>query len=128
MIVAAQGVRADAALAAGFTVSSRLLCIAAERFGRCAGMVVNSTAVAALAAGFIVSSSLGLSAESMGRWAGTVESSAALAFSPVAGHSALHVRCYTPLPSSSVVIVSVIKRGGPGVVPGVIENCVMVWT
>jgi len=134
MIIAAQGTRADAGLAVGFTVSSRGLGIPVERLGHCAGMVVNSTrvfgvstAVAALAAGFTVSSSsLGVSAESMARWAGTIESSDALASSPVAGQSALHVRCYAPFASSSVVIVSVLKRAGPGVVPVVVINYVSV--
>src|SRR6516225_7768139 len=134
MIIAAQGTRADAGLAVGFTVSSRGLGIPVERLGHCAGMVVNSTrvfgvstAVAALAAGFTVSSSsLGVSAESMARSAGTIESSDALASSPVAGQSALHVRCYAPFASSSVVIVSVVKRAGPGVVPVVVISYVSV--
>src|SRR5208282_2887397 len=35
----------------------------------------------------------------------------------VAAHSALHVRCYAPLTSTTVVIVPVVKRVAPRVVP-----------
>src|SRR5271167_3521543 len=109
MLVAAQGARADAGLAVRFTVSSRGLGIPVERLGRCAGAVVDP----AVRGRVFVPGPVRLAGMSG-------------VFTAVAGHSALHVRCYAPLASSSVVIVSVVKRGCPGVVPVVVINYVSV--
>jgi hypothetical protein len=72
---------------------------------------------AGLTAGFSVSSSsLGISVERPGRCAGTAGNSATLA------NSTADVGSYAPLASSSVIIVSVIKRVTPGVVPVVVVS------
>ena len=69
-----------------------------------------------LTAGFRVSSGgLGVSVKSPRGCAGTVVNSSA-----ITAHSTLHVRCYAPLASPSVVIVAVVKRVAPGVVPVVV--------
>ena len=105
MAVAAERAGLNAALAAGFSVSSRGLGITVERPGRCAGTVVNPA------------SRVRVSVHGLVCFTGIYGVSAA-----VAVHSAMNVRSYAPLASSSVVIVSVEKRGAAGVVPVVVMN------
>src|SRR5271169_4685856 len=98
MVVVAEGARARTALTAGFTVSSTCFVVSFKRAGRCAGTVGFAAPFAAVLAGW----------PTLFVAAGTIR--AAVAVSSVARVSA------------SIVVVPVIKRVGPGVVPIVIMN------
>src|SRR5208283_4758555 len=89
MVVAAKGSRLDAALTLWFTVSSSRLGVSAERMGRCAGTVVNSSARSGVPIGRPVPR--------------------------VGGTSAFAVNSTGSSPAS-VVVVPVVKRAAPGVV------------
>ncbi len=98
MVVVAEGTRADAALTARFSVSSSRVVVSFKRPGRWGGTVFNPTGTAGVRTGgpvpFIA--------------AGTIST-------PIAVESAAHV-------SASIVVVAVIKRVAPRVVPFVIMN------
>src|SRR5271157_1933955 len=89
MVVSAKGSRVDAALTLWFTVSSSRLGVSAERMGRCAGTVVNSSARSGVPIGRPVPR--------------------------VGGTSAFAVNSTGSSPAS-VVVVPVVKRAAPGVV------------
>src|SRR5271166_1475990 len=89
MVVAAKGARVDVALTVWFTVSSSRLGVSAERMGRCAGTVVNSSARSDIPVGRPVPC--------------------------VGGTSAFAVNSTGSSPAS-VVVVPVVKRAAPGVV------------
>src|ERR1017187_2621400 len=95
MVIAAEGARACAALAAGFSIASSSLPVSVERSGCgcCAGTAVNSAASAVSSAARTISS------------AARAISSAACA-------------------SAAGEIAPVIKRSAPGVVPAMVVHCV----
>ena len=90
MVVVAEGARADAALTVGFGVATSSLGIAVERAGRCAGTVGCAAALA-----------------------DTISPPVALKSAAVAVKLAARF-------ATSVVVVPVIKRAAPGVVPVVV--------
>src|SRR5271166_5870485 len=96
MVVAAKGARVDAALTVWLTVSSSRLGVYAERTGRCAGTVVNSAARS------------GVPVERPVPRASAGRSSVVVAVNS------------TGRASASVVVVPVVKRAAPGVVPVVV--------
>src|SRR6266550_8339420 len=98
MVVVAEGARARTALTPGFSVSSTCFVVSFKRARRCAGTVGFAASLASVLAGwptFFVA-------------AGTIRAAVAVS-------SAARV-------SASIVVVPVIKRGAPGVVPIVIMN------
>src|SRR5580704_5549816 len=105
MVVAAEGTRADAALTARFSVSSSSFVVSFKWPGRWGGTLFNPSGTAGVRTGgpvpFIA--------------AGTISSLVAAKCAVVAAKFAARF-------SSSVVVVPVIKRGAPGVVPIVIMN------
>src|SRR6266404_1348059 len=100
MVVVAEGTRADAALTARFSVSSSRVVVSFKRPGRWGGTVFNPTGTAGLRTGgpvpFIT--------------AGKISTPIAVESAAVAADSAAHV-------SASIVVVAVIKRVAPRVVP-----------
>src|SRR5208337_3112743 len=114
MVVAAKGARVDVALTVWFTVSSSRLGVSAERMGRCAGTVVNSSARSGVPIGRPVPRVGGTSAFAV--------NSTAPAAIPV-GRPVPRVRATsafavnsTGSSPASVVVVPVVKRAAPGVV------------
>src|SRR6266566_4274191 len=98
MVVVAEGVRARTALTAWFSVSSTCFVVSFKRARRCAGTVGFAASLASVLAGW----------PSLFVAAGTIRAAVAVS-------SAARV-------SASIVVVPVIKRGAPGVVPIVIMN------
>src|SRR6266478_6147180 len=103
MVVVAEGTRADAALTAGFSVSSSSVIVSFKRSGRWGGTGFNPAVTAGVRTGgpvpFIA--------------AGTISAL-------VAAKSAVVAAKFAARFSSSVVVVPVIKGGAPGVVPVVV--------
>src|SRR6267154_1840900 len=98
MVVVAEGARARTALTPGFSVSSTCFVVSFKRARRCAGTVGFAASLASVLAGW----------PTLFVAAGTIRAAVAVS-------SAARV-------SASIVVVPVIKRGAPGVVPIVIMN------
>src|SRR6266851_6352113 len=98
MVVVAEGARARTALTPGFSVSSTCFVVSFKRARRCAGTVGFASSLASVLAGW----------PTLLVAAGTIRAAVAVS-------SAARV-------SASIVVVPVIKRGAPGVVPIVIMN------
>src|SRR6266403_2592973 len=98
MVVVAEGTRARTALTPGFSVSSTCFVVSFKRARRCAGTVGFAASLASVLAGW----------PTLFVAAGTIRAAVAVS-------SAARV-------SASIVVVPVIKRGAPGVVPVVVMN------
>src|SRR6267143_1390238 len=96
MVVVAEGARARTALTPGFSVSSTRFVVSFKRARRCAGTVGFAASLASVLAGW----------PTLFVAAGTIRAAVAVS-------SAARV-------SASIVVVPVIKRGAPGVVPVVV--------
>jgi hypothetical protein len=96
MVVVAEGARARTALTPGFSVSSTCFVVSFKRARRCAGTVGFAASLASVLAGW----------PTLFVAAGTIRAAVAVS-------SAARV-------SASIVVVPVIKRGAPGVVPVVV--------
>jgi hypothetical protein len=103
MVVVAEGARVDTALTARFSISSSSVVVSFKRPGRWGGTVFNPAGTAGVRTGgpvpFIA--------------AGTISAL-------VAAKSAVVAAKFAARFSSSVVVVPVIKRAAPGVVPVVV--------
>src|SRR6266436_2077525 len=133
MVVVAEGARANAALTAGFSVSSSSVIVSFKRPGCWAGTVFSPAAAAGVRIGgpvpFVVAntSSAAITVNSAAPsgvpiWrpvpfiaAGTIPAPVAVISAAVAVNSAARI-------STSIVVVAVIKRVAPGAVPLVIMN------